>query len=153
MRGNRIFTIVTQALNETGTPSAAKAMPAIGVWDGFAAAGTAPAGFAPAANGLAPGETWLQVGSSANDIVRIGIADQRGDGRPDYAYRGWILYADTVSPTRLPAAGGAIVIRGMGFRTGDSVQIGGVAAQVTSILPTEIDAVCACSRHWSFRLS
>jgi hypothetical protein len=140
-RGNRIFTVVTQALDETGTPSAVKAMPAIGVWDGFAPTGTAAAGYAPAANGLAAGETWLQVGTSANEIVRIGIADQRGDGRPDYAYRGWVLYADTVSPARLPAAGGVIVIQGTGFRTGDTIQVGGVAAQVTSILPTEITAV------------
>ena len=34
--------------------------------------------------------------------VRLGIADMRGDGRPDYAYMGWVLYADTVSPARLP---------------------------------------------------
>ena len=141
VRANRIFTVVTQALDETGTPSAVKAMPAIGVWDGFAPAGTPAAGFAPSANGLAAGETWLQVGTSANEIVRIGIADQRGDGRPDYAYRGWVLYADTVSPTRLPATGGAIVIHGTGFRTGDTVQIGGVPAQVSSILPTEITAI------------
>jgi hypothetical protein len=39
-------------------------------------------GYAPAANGTAPGETWLQVATSGNDIVRFAIADQRGDGRP-----------------------------------------------------------------------
>jgi hypothetical protein len=141
VRGNRTFTIVAQALDETGTPSAGKAMPAIGVWDGFDTIETAAAAYTPAANGVAPGETWLQITTSVNDVVRLGIADQRGDGRPDYVYRGWVLYADTVSPTRVPASGGTIVIRGTGFRAGDTVLVGGVTAQVTSILPTEITAV------------
>lgn len=141
VQGNRVFTIVTQALDETGTPSTVKAMPDIGVWDAFAATGTAPAALAAAANGIATGETWLQVSSAASDTVRLGIQDARGDGRPDYAYHGWVLYADSVSPTRLPAAGGSIVIRGTGFRTGDTVLIGNASAQVTSILPNEITAI------------
>jgi len=145
VQANRIFTIVAQALDETGTPSAVKAMPAIGVWDGFDPIETAAAGFAPAANGTAPGETWLQVATSGSEIVRMAIADQRGDGRPDYLYRGWVLYADSVSPTRLPSSGGTIVIRGTGFRAGDTVQVGGVAAQVTSILPNEITAIVAAA--------
>ena len=51
-----------------------------------------------------------------------------------------MLYADTVSPVRLPATGGPIMIRGTGFRAGDTVQVGGLPAQVVSILPTEIMA-------------
>ena len=74
-------------------------------------------------------------------MVRLGIADERGDGRPDYAYQGWVLYADTVSPLRLPASGGPIVIHGMGFRSTDTVQVGGQAALVTSISPNEITAI------------
>jgi hypothetical protein len=70
----------------------------------------------------------------------LAIADQRGDGRPDYRYRGWVLYADSVSPARLPASGGQIVIEGTGFRSGDTVQIGGIAAPVVSLSPTEITA-------------
>jgi IPT/TIG domain len=141
VRANRIFTLAAQALDETGAPSATKAMPAIGVWDGFDPIGTAAAVSESAANGVAPGETWLQVTTSANDIVRIAIADQRGDGRPDYVYRGWVLYADTVSPPRLPSSGGTIVIHGIGFRASDTVQVGGAPAQVVSILPTEIIAI------------
>ena len=140
VRGNRIFTVVAQALDATGTPTNVKAMPAVGVWDGFAPTGSTAVGFGPAQNGTAVGETWLQVASAGNDTVRLGIADQRGDGRPDYFYRGWVLYADSVSPTRLPAAGGSIVIHGMGFHAGDTVTVGGVAAQVTETLPTEIVA-------------
>ena len=140
-QANRIFTVVAQALDETGTPSATKATPVIGVWDGFDQTGTPAVGYGPAGNGFAPGETWLQIATSANDVVRLGIADQRGDGRPDYVYRGWVLYADSVSPARLPAAGGPIVIRGTGFRAGDTVTVGGIAAQVTSIFPTEMTAI------------
>lgn len=141
VRGGRTFTVVTQALDETGAASEVKAMPAIGVWDAFDAVGSAAVGAAPALNGYATGETWLRVSTAADDQVRIGIADQRGDGRPDYVYNGWVLYADTVSPARLPASGGPIVIRGMGFRLTDTVLVGGQAAVVTSISPNEITAI------------
>jgi len=141
VRGNRTFTVVTQALDETGAPTELKAMPSIGVWDGFDPIGATSIGSAPGLNGLAAGETWLRVASGADDIVRIGIADLRGDGRPDYAYDGWVLYADTVEPQRLPASGGPIVIRGMGFRTADTVLVGGQPAMVTSISPNEITAI------------
>jgi len=141
VRGNRLFTIVTQALDETGAPSNQKAMPSIGVWDAFDAVGSAAVGAAPGLNGLAAGETWLRVATSGDDVVRAGVADLRGDGRPDYAYNGWVLYADTVAPARLPASGGPITIRGMGFRMGDTVLVGGQAALVTGISPNEITAI------------
>jgi hypothetical protein len=141
VRGNRIFTVITQALDETGAPSNSKAMPSIGVWDAFDAAGASPVGAAPGLNGLATGETWLRIASNADDIVRIGIADLRGDGRPDYAYDGWLLYADTVSPVHLAASGGPITIEGAGFRLADTVLVGGQPALVTSISPTQITAI------------
>ncbi len=141
VRGNRTFTVVTQALDETGAPTESKAMPSIGVWDAFDPIGATAVGAAPGLNGLATGETWLRVSSSADDIVRIGIADLRGDGRPDYAYNGWVLYADTVQPARLPTSGGPIVIHGMGFRLANTVLIGGQPALITSISPNEITAI------------
>ena len=141
VRGNRTFTIVTQAINEQGEPSIYKAMPALGVWDAFDAVTASPVGLAPALNGSAPGETWLQVTASADDTVRLGIADMRGDGRPDYAYNGRVLYADTVQPARLAAAGGPIVIEGMGFQPSDTVKVNGQAAQITGISPNEITAI------------
>jgi hypothetical protein len=141
VRGSRTFTVVTQALDDTGAPTETKAMPSIGVWDAMDAVGTTPVGSAPGMNGLATGETWLRVSASADDLVRIGIADQRGDGRPDYPYNGWVLYADTVEPERLTASGGPIVIHGMGFRLADTVLVGGQAALVTSVSPNEIDAI------------
>jgi hypothetical protein len=116
-------------------------MPALGVWDAFDPVGAPTVGAGVGMNGLATGESWLRVTSSGDDMVRIGIADQRGDGRPDYAYNGWVLYADTVQPQRLPASGGPIVIHGMGFRLADTVLVGGRPALVTSISPTEITAI------------
>ena len=141
VRGGRTFTVVTLALDESGAPTNLKAMPSLGVWDAFDPAGSAPVGFGAGLNGLATGESWLQVAASGDDIVRLGIADERGDGRPDYAYQGWVLYADTVQPLRLPASGGAIVIHGMGFRPSDTVQVGGQQALITSISPNEITAI------------
>jgi hypothetical protein len=141
VRGGRTFTVVTEALDESGAPTNAKAMPALGVWDAFDPVGTTAVGASGGLNGLATGESWLQVTATGDDVVRVGIADERGDGRPDYAYEGWILYADTVFPQRLPAAGGPIVIHGMGFRPTDTVQVGGQQALVTSISPNEITAI------------
>ena len=141
VRGGRTFTVVTEVLDETGAASNAKAMPSLGVWDAFAPPGTAPVGFEAGLDGLATGESWLQVAASGDDVVRLGVADERGDGRPDYAYEGWVLYADTVYPPRLPASGGAIVIHGMGFRLADTVLVGGQPAMVTSISPNEITAI------------
>lgn len=141
VRANRIFTVVTEALDEAGAPSNSKVLPTIGVWDAFDASGATPIGAAPGLNGLAPGETWLRIASNADDIVRIGVADLRGDGRPDYAYQGWLLYADSVTPAHLPASGGPITINGSGFRLADTVLIGGQSALVTSISPNQITAI------------
>jgi hypothetical protein len=141
VRGGRLFTVFTEALDETGAPTNLKAIPALGVWDAFDPVGAEAVGAASGLNGLATGESWLQVAASGDDVVRIGIADERGDGRPDYAYQGIVLYADTVQPLRLPAAGGPIVIHGMGFRLTDTVQVGGQAALVVSISPNELTAI------------
>jgi hypothetical protein len=141
VRAGRTFTLVTQALDERGVPTETKALPSLGVWDGFKPVGAAAVAAAPGLNGWATGETWLRVNSSTDDMVRMAIADKRGDGRPDYSYNGWVLYADTVQPARLPASGGPIVIRGMGFRPSDTVLVGGEAAIVTSISPNEITAI------------
>ena len=140
-RAGHTFTVVTQALNESGIPTETKALIAIGVWNAFDPVSAPSVGWAPGLNGWATGETWLQVSNSADNVVRLGIADMRGDGRPDYAYNGWVLYADTIQPQRLPAGGGPIVIHGMGFRPSDTVLVGGRKALVTSISPNEITAI------------
>ena len=145
VRSGRSFSVVTFALDENGKASKMKAMPVIGLWDGFAATTASPVAGAEALNAGSIGETLLVASSNNDDIIRLGITDQRGDGRPDYAYRGWVLYADTVEPARRPTTGGAIVIHGMGFRQTDTVLIGGVAASISSISPTEITALAPAS--------
>lgn len=141
VRGGRTFTVVTQGLDARGAPTETKAMPSIGVWDALDTAEAPALCAAPGMNGLATGETWLRVGTHGDDLIRVGIADQRGDGRPDFPYQGWVLYADTVFPARLPAAGGPIVIHGMGFRMADTVRVGGAPAEVVSVSPNEITAI------------
>jgi hypothetical protein len=141
VRGNRLFTIVTQALDAHGAPTNSKAMASIGVWDGFEPVGSMAIGSIPGMNGTATGETWLRVSAAGDDIVRVGIADRRGDGRPDYLYTGWVLYADSILPQHLPASGGPFVIHGMGFRAGDTVLVNGVPAAVTSLSASEITAI------------
>lgn len=147
VRGNRTFTVITEAVDERGVPSEAKAMPVIGIWDAFDPVGAPSVGAAPGLNGTAVGETWLRITTNGDDVVRLGIADMRGDGRPDYAYDGWVLYADTVEPQRLPVSGGPIVIRGMGFHAADTVLVGGQPAQVTSVSPNEITAIAPAAAN------
>ncbi|HEY3625656.1 MAG TPA: IPT/TIG domain-containing protein [Terracidiphilus sp.] len=141
VRGMRTFTVITEALDESGRPTNFKAMPVIGAWDAFAAPGTAPVGAAPGLNGNSTGESWLQISANGDDVVRLGIGDMRGDGRPDYTYNAWVLYVDRVDPQRLPAAGGPIAIHGMGFHIADTVLVGGQPAQITSVSPNEITAI------------
>jgi hypothetical protein len=141
VRAARTFTVVTQALNETGQPTESKALPVLGVWSTLNVAGSAPMVWSPGMNGSAAGESFVSATAPADEVVRLGVADERGDGRPDYAYAGWVLYVDTVEPTRLPMTGGPIVIHGMGFRPVDTVRVGGLAAVVTSVSPNEITAI------------
>lgn len=140
-RGNREFTVEAQALDESGNESANKAQLVIGAWNGSDAVGGAPVtGTAQPFNASLPGLTTLPALTAADSEVRIGLEDFRGDGRPDYAYRGRILYADSVTPARLPAAGGQIVIRGMGFRPSCTVMVNNQPAPVTSETPNTIVA-------------
>ena len=145
VRSGKTFTVVAQALNEVGVPTQSKALPVIGVWDALQPVDAPSTGWAPALNGYATGETWLRVAATVDETVRLGIADLRGDGRPDYTYTGWVLYAESVFPSRIPHSGGPIVIRGMGFRASDTVYIGGQKAVVTSISPNEITAIAPAS--------
>ena len=124
VRAGHTFTVVTQALNEVGTSHRIEGPPRHRRLGCIRSRIRAICRLGAASNGYATGETWLQVTADSDDIVRLGIADMRGDGRPDYAYNGWVLYADTVQPPRLPSSGGPIVIQGMGFRPSDTVSVG-----------------------------
>jgi hypothetical protein len=119
VKGNRSLTVEVTAEDESGSASSAKALPVIGVWRSSDALGSEPGDAArEALNGMSSGLTSLTVPVSSDGGLRIGIADQRGDGRPDFNYGARVLYADTVSPASVPAAGGVVTIRGMGFARG-----------------------------------
>jgi len=134
VKGNRSLTLEVTAEDEQGFASTAKAMPVIGVWNATDPLGSLPgvAGTGEAFNGATTGMTSLSTSFTQPDQLRIVIADQRGDGRPDYNYQARVLYADSVAPAALSAAGGTITITGMGFRTGNAVLVNGVSATVSS---------------------
>jgi hypothetical protein len=100
-------------MNMEGPPDRRRCLPSASL-DAFAPVGTPCEGTAPALNGDALGRNLAASLHPRATVVRFGIADMRGDGRPDYACNRWVLYADTVNPQRLPPVG-PIVIRGMGF--------------------------------------
>ncbi len=140
-KGGREFTVEAESLDERGANSENKAQVVVGAWNGTDAVGTAPVtATTQPFNGAVAGLTALPVLTIADSEVRVGIADFRGDGRPDYAYHGRILYADNVVPARLPIQGGPMVIEGMGFRPSVAVSVNGVPATVTSVTPTTICA-------------
>jgi hypothetical protein len=123
VKANRSATFEVTAEDELGFATSAKAMPVIGVWNATEALGSLPgvAGAGEAFNGEANGMTTLTTTFTQPNQLRIGIADQRGDGRPDFNYQARVLYADSLSPATVSAAGGTITISGMGFRTGNAV--------------------------------
>jgi hypothetical protein len=152
IKANRSFTVEVTAQDEDGFATMAKAMPVIGVWNATDALKTLPsvASAATAFNGTAYGMTSLTVGSTQPDQLRIAIADQRGDGRPDFGYQARVLYADSISPASVSAEGGTVTITGMGFRTGNVVTVDGIAATVTSWTATSIMATVPSSRALGF---
>jgi hypothetical protein len=93
-------------------------------------------------NGTSIGVTALGVDTLADGELVLGVADQRGDGRPDYTFHGRLLYADKVSPQQLPLSGGTIAITGSGFHPGMVVSLQGglsgsqVVGTVVSVAPT-----------------
>jgi hypothetical protein len=143
-KGNRVFTVEAQPINETGDPTDKKAAIVIGLWNGTDTAGSVPDAFtAVPFNGGVVGLTALQAQTRTATEIRVAFSDLRGDGRPDFSYRARVLYADTVFPARLTLNGGAIAIHGEGFRIGDTVTLDGVPAAVTSVTPTLITAQAA----------
>ncbi|HET8636769.1 MAG TPA: IPT/TIG domain-containing protein [Acidobacteriaceae bacterium] len=140
-KANREFTVEAYALDDKGQPTLNKAQVVLGMWNGTDPMAVSPVTYTPQPfNGAVAGLTKLPVLTLASSEVRLGVSDMRGDGRPDYLYRGRVLYADSVRPAILSAKGGPITITGMGFRPDSVVYVNGAAATVTSISPNEITA-------------
>jgi hypothetical protein len=138
---NRTLSIIVNALDESGNPSASKALTVIGMW-ALANPGQTPAPAATPSAFNTPffGESRLDAQILGGGAFRLGIADYRGDGRPDYRYNARVLYGDNISPPRATVAGGTpLTIQGLGLRADTTVQVGtvatpGLAASATQLL-------------------
>jgi hypothetical protein len=124
-QANRTLSVNATALDETGAPSESKAEPVIGMWTLGDPQGTPPPVFTSVPfNAASFGLSQINVQVLNSNSFIIGIADLRGDGRPDYSYHAHVLYSDSVYPPRLPVTGGAITLQGTGFFPGLDVAVG-----------------------------
>lgn len=139
-QAGRTLAVEVTALDETATPSFSKGRPVMGMW-----LLSIPQGTLPSARTSAPfltsnpGMSQLNATIFQSGTFRLGVADQRGDGRPDYSYHARVLYADSVSPDRASLEGGqTFTVKGLGFHGGTTATIGGDAATVVSVSATQV---------------
>src|SRR5271169_2953260 len=147
-QANRTLSVAVTALDETGAPSESKAAPVVGMWPLGDSQGSAPPAFTSAPfNSETFGISRLDAQVLSSNSFIIGIADLRGDGRPDYHYHARVLYGDSVSPARVSVGGGAITLQGTGFAPGLTVTVGSVtvpllatnASQMLAAIPAQSD--------------
>ncbi len=138
-QANRTLSVSATALDESGAPTEQKAQPVVGIW-ALATPQTDSASVSvPALNTSILGETRLDASINATTSFRVGVADFRGDGRPDFRYHARVLYSDAVAPVRASAAGGTpLAIQGLGFRSGDTVSVGPSTAPPLAISANQI---------------
>ena len=138
-QANRTLSVAVTALDETGNASNNKAQPVIGLWAAVDQQGTPPPAFTPSAfNSTYFGITRLDAQVLSSSGFLIGIADLRGDGRPDYHYHAHVLYADSVSPARVSIRGGALTLQGIGFMPGLTATVGASDAAALSLSAGQI---------------
>ncbi len=125
-QANRTLSVAVTALDEAGIATELKAAPVIGMWTLGDPAGTPPPALttSPFNSVAAAAMTRLDAEVLNSNTFLIGVADLRGDGRPDYHYHAHVLYGDSLSPQRLSANGGAVAIQGVGFDPALTVNIG-----------------------------
>jgi hypothetical protein len=143
VQANRSLTVEVTALDEQGMSTELKLQPVVGAWQQSDPAGALPTVAATTMpfNSIAAGLTSLNFEPPSAGALRLAIADERGDGRPDYAFRARVLYADSLAPATITAGGGLIAIAGLGFRPGNQVTVDGVAATVVGSSANTILAV------------
>ena len=124
-QANRTLSIAVTALDETSAPSESKAEPVVGIWSQSDPQGTPPPAFTAAPfNSSTFGMSRLDAQILIATSFIVGIADVRGDGRPDYWYHAHVLYGDSVIPARVPVSGGAVTLQGTGFAPSLEVAVG-----------------------------
>src|SRR6202795_4158080 len=139
-QANRTASVSVTALDETGQPTETKLLPVIGIWQLSDQSGNpAPASTPSAFNSTTGGMSRLDAQFSVSDTFRVGVADFRGDGRPDYFYRASLLYSDTVTPARLSLAGGVTTLNGTGFSPRLQVSVAGNNGNTLSASASRIE--------------
>lgn len=139
VQSNRTLSVAVTALDQAGKATESKLAPVIGMWQASDPQGTAPGAFTPSAfNTVVSGMTRLDAQVSTTSNFIIGIADLRGDGRPDYHYDAHVLYADSLSPQRIGLNGGPITVTGKGFATGMKASIGGESASTLAVTAAQM---------------
>ena len=139
-QANRTLSVIVNATDDSHLLSESKAAPVIGMW-ALADPGTspAPANTPSAFNTTVFGETRLDAQILQSSSFRVGFADYRGDGRPDYHYNARVFYADSLNPGRASVAGGTpLTIAGLGLQANTSVQLGTQAAPVLASSATQL---------------
>ena len=136
---DRTITVKVSALNEAGKPTESKAQPVIGIWPDTAGAGSLPDVSVSYFNSTDNGATVLNARFLKSGNFKLGIADCRGDGRPDFRYRGRVFYGDSVAPARVAAgSGAALSVRGIGLNSATAVTINGSRTPIIAVLPDRI---------------
>jgi hypothetical protein len=147
-QANRTLSVAVTALDETSSPTESKAEPVVGMWTLGDPQGTAPPALTAAPfNSATFGMSRLDAQVLNSNSFIIGIADLRGDGRPDYHYHAHVLYGDSAIPARVSVNGGAITLQGTGFAPGLAVSVGSVslpllatnASQMLAVVPAQSD--------------
>jgi hypothetical protein len=139
-QANRTLSVIVNAIDDLHSASESKAAPVIGMW-ALADPGTspAPAKTPSAFNTTVFSETRLDAQILQSTSFRLGIADYRGDGRPDYHYNARVLYGDSLSPGRASVAGGTpLTIAGLGLQANTAVQLGTQPAPVLASSATQL---------------
>ena len=123
-QANRTASVTVTALDEAGQPTESKLLPVIGIWELSDQSGdAAPASTPSAFNTTTLAMTRLDAQFGVSEAFRVGVADFRGDGRPDYFYQASLLYSDAVVPARVSVAGGVSTLNGIGFNPGQQVTV------------------------------
>jgi hypothetical protein len=124
-QSNRTLSVIVTALDEFGATVQSKLQPVAGMWAlSDPGISPAPAETPSAFNTSFFGETRLDAGLLQTTAFRLGIADYRGDGRPDYRYHARVFYGDNIFPARASVAGNTpITIQGLGFLVNTAVGI------------------------------
>ena len=129
-QANRTLSVLVSALDNLSAPTENKAQPVVGMWalsdcQNQTLPAPAPANTPSAFNSSIFGMTVLNAQLNSSISFLVGIADIRGDGRPDYLYHARLLYGDHITPTRASVAGGTpLAIAGYGFQANTGVRIG-----------------------------